>query len=82
MWAHRICGIVLALLGLAVLFGQLAVLYGLVGDPDMMVRIGLAGSAILTSAGAVSFAAGCLLAAAPHATMLHAGRIAGGGRRR
>lgn len=82
MRTHRLFGLALAGVGLVLLFGQLAMLYGVVGQPDMMVIIGLPGSAILTSLGAISFSTGCLLAAAPRATVRHAARVAGGLRRR
>ncbi len=82
MRTHRLYGIALAVLGLALLFGQLAMLYRVVGGLDVMVAVGLPGTAILTSLGAISFASGCLLAAAPRATVRHAGRVAGSLRRR
>lgn len=77
MWTHRFYGFALAAFGAAVLVGQLAVLYGLVGGLDVMIRIGLPGSALLTSLGAISFSTGCLLAAAPRTTVRHAARLSG-----
>lgn len=82
MWTHRISGIALIVFGLAVLVGQLLVLYGVGHATDAMVRIGLPGTAVLTSLGAVSFSSGCLLAAAPRTTVRHATRIVRGLRRR
>jgi hypothetical protein len=72
----------LIVFGLAVLVGQLLALYGVGHATDVMVRIGLAGTALLTTVGAVSFSAGCLLAAAPRTTVRHATRIARGLKRR
>jgi hypothetical protein len=66
----------LALLGLALLFGQFAFLYGAPAQRALMVTIGLPGVGVLAAAGAVSFACGCLMFAAPHAAADHAGRIA------
>lgn len=77
MWTHRFYGMALAAFGLAVLVGQLAVLYGVIGGLDVMIRIGLPGSAILDSLGAICFATGCLLAAAPRTTVRHATRLSG-----
>jgi hypothetical protein len=82
MWTHRILGLALAAFGLAVLGGQILALYGSAGAREVMASIGLAGSAVLTSIGAVSFSTGCLLAGAPHATVRHAARMAKGLRRR
>lgn len=82
MGFHRMIGAGLALLGLALLFGQLALLYGASAERDLMVAIGLPGVAILSSAGAVCFACGCLLAAAPHVVVHHARKVSRAVRRR
>ena len=76
MLAHRFLGMALAAAGLALLFGQLSLLYGSSGQELLMVHIGLPGVAILSSAGAIAFAVGCLLAAAPRATVHHVTRVA------
>ena len=82
MGGHRMVGAGLALVGLALLFGQLALLYGTSAERDLMVALGLPGVAVLSSAGAICFACGCLLAAAPHAVIHHARRVSRALRRR
>ena len=77
MLSHRLLGAALVLAGLAALFGQLALLYGNAAQRGWMVAIGLPGVAVLSSLGAVCFAFGCLLAAAPHTTVRHVRRAAG-----
>jgi hypothetical protein len=76
MWTHRLAGGALAAFGLTLLVVQLALLYGSASERDWMVAIGLPGTAILTSLGAVSFSAGCLLAAAPRTTVHHVRKAA------
>jgi hypothetical protein len=66
-----------ALLGLALLIGQFVFLNGTAEQRALMVTIGLPGVGVLASAGAISFAVGCLMIAAPRAAVRHAGRIAG-----
>lgn len=81
MWTHRLTGGALAALGLTLLALQLALLYGSTAERDWMVAIGLPGSAVLSALGAVSFSAGCLLAAAPKTTVHHVRRAAAAARR-
>jgi hypothetical protein len=75
-------GAALALMGLALLFGQLGLLYGSAANQARMVAIGLPGVAILTTTGAICFACGCLMAAAPRTTLHHTRRAANLLRRR
>ena len=82
MRSHRILGVCLALAGLALLIGQLALLYGRSDQQAIMVAIGLPGVGVLTFAGCASFGVGCLLATAPHATVRHMRRAADAIRRR
>lgn len=72
----------LVFLGLALLAGRLALLYGSASEQAMMVAIGLRGVAVLSATGAACFSCGCLLAAAPHATVHHPRRITVALRRR
>jgi hypothetical protein len=81
MWTHRLAGGALAALGLTLLVLQLALLYGSTAERDWMVAVGLPGTAVMTALGAVSFSAGCLLAAAPKTTVHHAQRAAAAVRR-
>jgi hypothetical protein len=81
MWTHRLAGGALAALGLTLLVLQLALLYGSAAEQDWMVAIGLPGTAVLSALGAVSFSAGCLLAAAPKTTVHHVRRAANAVRR-
>jgi hypothetical protein len=81
MWSHRLAGIALAALGLTLLVLQLALLYGSAAERNWMVAIGLPGTAVLTALGAVSFSAGCLLAAAPRTTVHHVRRATAAVRR-
>ncbi|MGZ3272518.1 MAG: hypothetical protein ACXU82_04290 [Caulobacteraceae bacterium] len=81
MWTHRLAGGLLAAFGLVLLALQLALLYGSIAEQGLMVAIGLPGTAVLSALGAVCFAAGCLLAAAPAATVRHARRAASAVRR-
>lgn len=76
MHSHRILGAGLILAGLAMLFGQLALLYGGATQQGWMVAVGLPGVAVFSSLGAVCFAFGCLLAAAPRSTVRHVRRAA------
>ncbi len=76
MWTHRLAGGALVALGLALLVLQLALLYGSAAEQALMVSIGLAGTAVLSTLGAVCFAAGCLLASAPKTTVHHVRRAA------
>ena len=82
MHSHRIVGVGLIAAGLALFCGQLALLYGSATEQGWMVAIGLPGVAVLSALGAVCFAFGCLLAAAPHATVRHVRRAADALRRR
>jgi hypothetical protein len=82
MTSHRLLGAALALVGLALLFGQLGLLYGSAENQARMVAIGLPGVAVLTTTGAVCFACGCLMAAAPKTNLHHARRAANILRRR
>ena len=82
MWAHRITGLLVGGFGLALLVGQMTMLYGSAGQQRLMVDIGLPGVAVLTSVGAISFAVGCLLATAPHAARRHLRRVTALGSRR
>ncbi len=81
MWIHRLAGGFLAAFGLTLLGLQLALLYGDAVEQGWMVAIGLPGTAVLSALGAVSFSAGCLLAAAPRTTVHHMRRAAGAVRR-
>jgi hypothetical protein len=76
MWSHRLAGGALAVLGLTLLLLQLALLYGSARERAWMAAIGLPAAAVLSALGAVCFSCGCLLAAAPRATVRHAGRVA------
>ena len=66
MGAHRIAGLMLAGFGLALLIGQFAMLYGSARQQAAMVDLGFGVVSVLTGAGAVSVAVGCLMATAPH----------------
>ncbi len=79
---HRLIGVGLALLGLALLVAQLVMLYGSGADRELMLRIGLPGVAVLSSTGAICFGVGCLLAAAPRTTLHHVRRASHALRRR
>ena len=81
MWMHRLTGGLLAAFGLALLGLQLALLYGSSEERDLMVAVGLPGTAVLTALGALSFAMGCLLAAAPRTTLHHTRRAVAAVRR-
>jgi hypothetical protein len=81
MCTHRLAGGVLAALGLTVLGLQLALLYGWAEERAWMAAVGLPGTAVLSTLGAVSFSAGCLLAAAPGITVRHMRRAAAAIRR-
>ena len=82
MRSHRLLGVGLALAGLAILVGQLILLYGGTNEQAIMVAIGLPGVAVLTAAGCAGFGIGCLLATVPHATVRHMRRAADAVRRR
>jgi hypothetical protein len=82
MGYHRMIGAGLMLLGLSLLFGQLALLYGSSAERDLMVAMGLPGVAILSSAGAICFGCGCLLVAAPGAVIRHMNKASSALRRR
>jgi hypothetical protein len=69
MLAHRLLGTALAAFGLVLLFGQLVMLYGATAQELLVIEIGRPGLAILSGAGALCFAMGCLLAAAPRTTV-------------
>jgi hypothetical protein len=75
-------GAALALFGVALLFGQLGLLYGSAENQARMVAIGLPGVVVLTITGAICFACGCLMAAVPKTTLHHAQRAANALRRR
>lgn len=77
MHGHRLLGGGLALIGLALLFGQVTLLYGSAAQKGWMIAIGLPGVAVLSALGATCTACGALLAAAPETTMRRARRVAG-----